>query len=119
MAGKVRALRVLVEVRSELRRVCKIGFTSKDASLYLHPFGPSGEYFFGRHVIPSGERESTIRFDDRASAHMPPELSIHETGRVHVRFRGRQAHRNGYLRTLPWARSRCRSRARAASEPTQ
>lgn len=91
MQENVRSLRVLVELDGQLLRFCKVAFAANDASLYLHVIGPSGRYFFGRHVMPAGAMESTIRFDDQERSSLPPKLSIHETGQVHVRSEGRQA----------------------------
>ncbi|MGH2634980.1 MAG: hypothetical protein ACRDHU_02365 [Actinomycetota bacterium] len=91
MGENVRALRVLVELDGQLLRLCKVGFSASDASLYLHAFGPSGRYFFGRHVLPAGAMQSTIRVDDQERSSLPPKLSIHETGRVHVRSEGQEA----------------------------
>jgi hypothetical protein len=79
-------MRVLIEHQGRLRRLCKFVFTSRDASIYLVPYAPSGRYLFGGLEFP--ERETTARFDTtgQLSSDAPslPHLSLHERGQVHT-----------------------------------
>lgn len=81
----MRGFRVLIGHGSHLLRMCRFGFNTGDASLYLIPLGVAAQYFFGQHVIPAGEDGVTAPFDDQERSDRPPHLSIHQSGEVHVR----------------------------------
>jgi hypothetical protein len=55
----VSATRFVVDVAGSLDRICKVGFTTGDGSLYVFPYGLTGRYFFGRLSIPAEQQEAT------------------------------------------------------------
>ncbi len=90
--ANLRAIRILIWHEGQLGRLCKFGFSQNDASLYMLGYGPQGRYHFGTHGF--GEHEQSSTFDAREqgqSAEQPPHLSIHESGRVHIRSSSGQA----------------------------
>lgn len=77
--------RLCVSYRGQVLRVCKLAVSRTDSSLYLFPYGPAGEYYFGRLSIPAGEQSATIPFDQQETSANTPKISIHESGQVHVK----------------------------------
>jgi hypothetical protein len=86
LATALKELQFIVRVQGKHRRVCKITFTNKDASLYLLPYAAGGQYFFGRHDFPEEQVSTTFSFAEQLSSQRPPKISIHESGQVHIRF---------------------------------
>lgn len=84
--ANLRAIRVLLWYDEKLGRLCKFGFSQTDASLYVVGYGPRDEYSFGQHGFAEHEQSSTFNAagigEKSAEA---PHLSIHESGRVHIR----------------------------------
>lgn len=80
-----------MEYAGDPLKVCKLAFSQRDSSLYLFPYATTGEYHFGRNSIPQGEQEATIPFDQQESSNQTPKISIHESGRVHVKAGTRMA----------------------------
>jgi hypothetical protein len=71
-------------VNGTQHKIAKVSFSRQDASLYIVPYGPSGTRRYACAVFPAG----TATMDVQTQACEPDvHLSIHETGRVHVRSR--------------------------------
>lgn len=80
----IREVRILIQWRKSLRKLCKIAFCSNDASLYLFPNASQGKYHYGRKTIPAQQASLTFDFTEDIFQEQIPKLSIHETGQVHV-----------------------------------
>jgi hypothetical protein len=109
----IREIRLHLESPQGLRRLAKLAFSRRDASLYLVPYGPRGQYFYGSRGMADGQSTDTFNFREQLSANSNPKLSIHETGQVHIYARGRpragplqigalQDSRGEHLATLRW-----------------
>jgi hypothetical protein len=59
MPDDIRELRILFDLGGDLHKVCKLTFTKKDASLYLFPYAPSGQYYYGKRSVDG------IEFEDK------------------------------------------------------
>lgn len=81
----LREVRILVNYEGSLRSFCKLAFVQRDASLYLFPYAAHGKYFYGRRSMAEHQVEDTFDYTEQDSADQIPKLSIHESGRVHVR----------------------------------
>lgn len=81
-----RELRLLLEYRRQLYRLCKLAFSAADASIYLIPYAPSGQYYFGGSEIRERKAKETFGFKSQLSSNVAtiPKLSIHEKGQVHA-----------------------------------
>lgn len=77
--------RLCVSYGGQVLRVCKLAVSKTDSSLYLFPYGPTGEYFFGRLSIPADEQSATVPFDQQETSASVPKISIHESGQVHIK----------------------------------
>lgn len=86
MTPDLREVRLLVQHRGQLRRVCKITFTRGDASIYIVPYAPAGQYYFGTNQFAEKQAEATFDFKTQLSSDgiTLPHLSLHDTGRVHA-----------------------------------
>lgn len=42
----LRELRLLVDLGNDIRKIAKIAFSNSDASLYLFPYAPSGNFLW-------------------------------------------------------------------------
>lgn len=84
----VRELRLLVDLDGDVRSICKLAFSNRDASLYLFPYAPSGRYYYGDRSMKDVEFEDTFRFTDDNFSERVPKLSIHESGQVHIKSSG-------------------------------
>jgi hypothetical protein len=101
----LRKLRLHLEQRDgTLRNAAQIFFTGSDASLYLVPYAPGGEYFYGQSVIPAGQAEFEINFREQVASIVRPKLSVHESGSVHVYASGSPKAGPVFVRPLPEAR---------------
>lgn len=78
------SVRVFVEHEGVLRRAMKLG-AGKDASLYVHPIGPTKQYDYGEERFEANVPE--ISFDTNKQLHSAdaPHLSIKRSGEVHIR----------------------------------
>jgi hypothetical protein len=94
----LRKVRLLAEYEGMLHRVCKLMFTSGDASLYLVPYAASRRFFVGGTEFPEQQVTLHIRTTLGTAAAIEPKLSIHESGQVHIQV---PAGRIGPERTLP------------------
>lgn len=81
---QIREVRILIQWRGSLRKLCKIAFSSSDASLYLFPYAVQGKYYYGSNTIPAQQASLSFDFTDDIFKKETPKLSIHETGQVHV-----------------------------------
>jgi hypothetical protein len=84
----VKSLRFLIDVGDgTLRRLCTLGFTKRDASLYVAPASATGAYRCGVDGFAEGELQRNDVGADRperdASTGLP-HLSLHESGQAHV-----------------------------------
>ena len=91
--------RFLIEVQGDYKKVCRIVFGKKDASLYLLPYGRQKRYLWGEGTIPEGTTTATFPHANPAGEVHRPKLSIHESGQVHVKLG--EAYKAGPLRTKP------------------
>jgi len=82
--GDIRKVRILIDLSGDLRRLCKVSFSRKDASIYIIPYAPSGKFYFGLRSVPGKEFTDTFNLDEGSSSEFAPKLSIHESGQVHV-----------------------------------
>jgi hypothetical protein len=80
----MRETRILVEWRNSLRKLCKIAFSSRDASLYLFPYAKLGNYYYGSKTMQARQMSLSFDFTEDIFQQHTPKLSIHETGQVHV-----------------------------------
>jgi hypothetical protein len=81
----LRELRLLVDLGNDLRKIAKIAFSKTDASLYIFPYAPTGQYFYGGRHMEEVKFEDKVRFTEDVFSDQVPKLSIHETGQVHIK----------------------------------
>jgi hypothetical protein len=81
----VREIRVLAGKDGQLRRVCKLFFSSSDFSLYVVPYAPGGHYFFGSDSMEEHQVEKTFDFTAQLTSEDTPHVSIHGLGQVHIK----------------------------------
>jgi len=68
------------------RALGTISFSDGDASIYLRPISTRDTvYDYGRAEIPSGAAEHTFETAGQLQADERPHISIHESGKCHVR----------------------------------
>jgi hypothetical protein len=91
LASGIREFEVLVRLNAEIRRVCKLAFSNKDASIYLIPYAPGGSYYFGGESLPEQKLSRTFDFQEQQSSQTVPKISIHQSGRVHIRTARQEA----------------------------
>ena len=56
----IREARVLIDDAGTLRRLCKLYFTKKDASIYITPYAPSGTFVYGDSSFAENVVQSTF-----------------------------------------------------------
>ncbi len=81
----VKPVRMLVAQGGKISRLCKLGWTAGDASLYVFPYALEGRFHFGRASIPSSSERATVPFNNQETSESMPKLSVHESGQVHIR----------------------------------
>jgi hypothetical protein len=81
---EIREVRRLIQWHNSLRKLCKIAFSSTDASLYLFPYAVQGKYYYGSKTMPAKQSSITFNFIEDIFKSQTPKLSIHEKGQVHV-----------------------------------
>ena len=81
----LRELRILVDLGNDLRKIAKLAFSNTDASLYIFPYSPSSQYFYGGRHMDEIEFEDKVTFTEDIFSDQVPKLSIHETGQVHIK----------------------------------
>lgn len=78
-----------VRVAGDERVLGTITFSNGDASVYLRPIStPAALYDFGRMEIPAGALNRTFVTSGQLQATERPHISIHESGKCHVRTGG-------------------------------
>jgi hypothetical protein len=97
--SSIREIRIIIQNQGVLRKLFKVAFSQKDASLYFFPYGPKGKYYYGNQSMQEYEIKQTFSFIDQFHAEKIPKLSIHESGQIHI-YCGKNA-LAGPLCTLP------------------
>lgn len=70
------------------RALGTVTFGEGDASIYLPPLGTAAtQYDYGYEVIPAGQQSHTFTTNLQLSAAERPHVSIHDSGKCHVRTR--------------------------------
>ena len=86
---RIQEVRFLANYQGTLRKICKLTFPAGDHSIYVVPYAPGGEYFYGQHAFPQQETHDTFDFVEGAvRVTIEPHLSLHESGLVQVYSRG-------------------------------
>jgi hypothetical protein len=82
-----------VQYRGVQRGFGTISFSDGDASIYLRPISTREfVYDYGRAEIPLGSAEHTFDTAGQLRAVERPHISIHDSGKCHVRIRSGPAH---------------------------
>lgn len=89
--SNIREVRFLIRTNNALRKMCKLAFSDKDASLYLFPYSKSGNYYYGSKSNSKNEIEYKFDFTEDIFEEKTPKLSIHEKGQVHVQVNKNRA----------------------------
>lgn len=84
----LRQVRLLLDHRQVLRKICKISFTANDASIYVIPYASERRFYYGGRNMPEATLEDTFDFTAGIAAGREPHLSIHETGCVRMYAQG-------------------------------
>lgn len=88
LPGVVRQMRLIVHHKRQYRKLAKIMTAATDASLYVLPYAQKGRFYFGGSTIPE-KGGGTFNFTKQhVSLDRIPKLSMHESGRVHIRADG-------------------------------
>ena len=93
--------RFLIENEGKFKKVCRIVFGKKDASLYLIPYGRQECYLWGEGTVPEGMKTATFSHANPAGEQERPKLSIHQSGQVHVKLLEGDEYKAGPLQTKP------------------
>jgi hypothetical protein len=93
--------RVVVEVNTSYRKVCRLAFPKSDASLYLIPYGRQHMYLWGEGAFPEGAKNITFEYADKKGTPEKLKLTIHQSGQVHVKSLQGQDYKAGPLWTKP------------------
>ena len=88
-AAAPRSKAKLLEQWGRARRVFELRASNTDASLYLHPAPPNGEYDYGLERFATDALAHTFNPSGQLRATSEPHLSIKQSGQVHIRARGR------------------------------
>jgi hypothetical protein len=83
--AELRELQILVSHQGVSRRLCKLAFSRRDASIYLFAFAQHGNYFYGGRSLSERQAQDTFDFIQQLESKDVPKLSIHESGQVRVR----------------------------------
>lgn len=81
----MREARLIVEYNGSSRKICKVFFTRRDASIYVQPYWPGSTFFSGVQEFNPGQEKITVDFSNGCKTSTCPKLSYHESGRVHLR----------------------------------
>jgi len=71
---------VAIKTPRSFKKICKLFFTAKDPSLYIHFYSKTKDYYYGSALFPAGANKVDIRFKDGRKLNKPPKLSYHESG---------------------------------------
>jgi hypothetical protein len=77
---------VAIKTPRSFKKICKLFFTAKDPSLYIHFYSKTKDYYYGSAHFPAGANKVDIRFKDGRKLNKPPKLSYHESGQVHFKL---------------------------------
>lgn len=99
--GTVRECRFLIDLDGDYKKVCRLVFGTKDASLYLIPYGRQQRYLWGEGTFPGGAKSATFSHANPAGELATAKLSIHQSGQVHVKVVEGDAYKAGPLQTKP------------------
>ena len=86
LATHVREAQFLLQHEGQLRRFCKFVFSEADGSLYIVPYSAGGHFFYGGARMPEQQASHTFSYKEQLASSTAPKVSIHESGRVHVRI---------------------------------
>jgi len=82
----MREARLIVEYEGSKRKLCKIFFSKRDASIYVQPYWSASSYFSGTKEYSTGQNSITFNFRDNGhETAVCPKLSYHESGYVHLK----------------------------------
>lgn len=87
-ASRIEKLRILVQQRGTTYRLARIVLSNTNADFYILPYSRGGKYYFGGSTYPEEVVEHTFNFTEQESSELPPHLSFHATGQVHVKGAG-------------------------------
>jgi hypothetical protein len=77
---------VAIKTPNSFKKICKLFFTSKDTSLYVHFYSKSEIYYYGLAHFPAGVAKLDIKFTNGRKVNRAPKLSYHESGQVHFKL---------------------------------
>lgn len=97
----VRECRLLVEVEGSARKVCKLVFSSTDASLFLIPYGKNENYLWGAGRFVDGQSQATFANAHEVPSNEKAKLSIHESGQIHIKTVTTNKYKAGPLNATP------------------
>lgn len=81
----IREFRLLIAHAGKHRKMCKLTFSNKDASIYIFPYARQGRFFFGSQAMEEQQLQQTFNFIEGAEfSEQMPKLSIHESGQIHI-----------------------------------
>lgn len=81
----IREFRFLVAYAGTHRKICKLTFSNKDASIYIFPYARQGRFFFGSQAMGEQQIEQTFNFTEGSGfSEQIPKLSLHESGQIHI-----------------------------------
>jgi|GEM_PF-5444598 len=77
---------VAIKTPNSFKKICKLFFTSKDTSLYVHFYSKTKVYYYGLAHFPAGVDKVDIKFKNGRKVSKAPKLSYHESGQVHFKL---------------------------------
>lgn len=77
---------VVIKTPAKIKKICKLFFTSRDTSLYIHFYSGEGDYYYGKEKLLAGNNNLSIKFKQGKKINNPPKLSYHESGKVHFQL---------------------------------
>jgi len=81
----LRELRILVDYNGGIRKLCKLTFTSSDASIYIFPYSSNRRFYCGSSTIEEKAISDTVNYGFNTPANFEPKLSIHQLGKIHIK----------------------------------
>jgi hypothetical protein len=93
--------RFLIQLQNDHKKVCRMVFGKKDASLYLIPYGRQQRYLWGEGTVPEGSTTATFSHANPVGDLKTAKLSIHQSGQVHVKTVEGDVYVAGPLGTKP------------------
>jgi len=83
--ASIKKARLLINYKNENRKLCKLSFVNRDASLFITPYGFTDMYWYGKEKFAEGETKRDITYKDQFFTKDVPKLSIHANGQVHIK----------------------------------